>query len=954
MKQLRLAILLVIVMITTLTATGLVRSDTAQALSGANWSAGRIIDDQIFNNSQAISVSQIQAFLNAKVPNCDTNGTQSSSHWYSAGNRYYTRAEWGALSGSPAPFICLKDYVENLSTGQSNLSNATAPVPGGLSAAQIIAGASSQYTINPEVLIVLLQKEQSLVTDDWPWATQYKKATGAYCPDTAACDVSHAGFGNQVYSAARLLRGYINNPGAYNYAPGTNSILYNPNAGCGRSTVHVETRATAALYNYTPYQPNAAALANLYGTGDSCSAYGNRNFWRMFNDWFGSTTGSVTIVKKENDATLYFRDKNTIRPIPSMAVLEAWGFTGDMVSTLDATTFNTLTLVGPNLSQVVKVNGSSDVFFIDSGHHYYVRPESVPVWGFSVDGALALPAETIQATLGAGNLGNNITANADNGSVYAVDGTQKRAFTSLDAYNSWTGGFGGITKVSDAYFNSLAAGSAISTNVFAYNSTPYLIDGAIKHKFAGSSSGLAPAAQTTMSDRLFYFYFSGSDMSYLLRSPAGGVYLLDDGVKLPIGSLDVANSWRPSGSYLNLSDSALRLLATGSLWTKNVVRANDSTVYLIDQKKFAMTADVLEGYTGGTLPPIVSDALLASIPSGAQPASDFVKSASDSTIYILDYGKKRPITSFSSYQALNGARNKTLQSISDSALNLLPTGANIASSFLKSDNGGISFDNGAYSTLSSVAAAQWGLKSQTPLTDSTLGRYTNNGALTNKIRSGNTYATLYQGIMYRTNSANIAGLWGMDNTTTVAVGSGLIDSFEGKVVGLSQFARNGDRPNDGTIYLVDDGHFIPIASGDLFVGLGANNASVVSVPETFLQSLQLASERAKLGTITAGHTYVFDNGQKREVNSSFTAYWTSGAGANNFASYTLNLVGILGGNGASIKRVVRTNDGSMYVLENGLKRPIHAYGTYLTNFSSEGYSDISDSLARSIDTGQAY
>ena len=37
-----------------------------------------------------------------------------------------------------------------------------------------------------------------------------------------------------------------------------------------------------------PYRPNAAALANLYGTGDACSAYGNRNFWRYFNDWFGN------------------------------------------------------------------------------------------------------------------------------------------------------------------------------------------------------------------------------------------------------------------------------------------------------------------------------------------------------------------------------------------------------------------------------------------------------------------------------------------------------------------------------------------------------------------------------------------------------------------------------------------------------------------------------------------
>jgi uncharacterized protein with LGFP repeats len=36
-------------------------------------------------------------------------------------------------------------------------------------------------------------------------------------------------------------------------------------------------------------RPNAASLAAGRGTGDSCSSYGNRNFWGYFTDWFGST-----------------------------------------------------------------------------------------------------------------------------------------------------------------------------------------------------------------------------------------------------------------------------------------------------------------------------------------------------------------------------------------------------------------------------------------------------------------------------------------------------------------------------------------------------------------------------------------------------------------------------------------------------------------------------------------
>ena len=56
-----------------------------------------------------------------------------------------------------------------------------------------------------------------------------------------------------------------------------------------RRRCYIQNQATANLYYYTPYQPNAAALRAGYGEGDGCSAYGNRNFYQYFTDWFGST-----------------------------------------------------------------------------------------------------------------------------------------------------------------------------------------------------------------------------------------------------------------------------------------------------------------------------------------------------------------------------------------------------------------------------------------------------------------------------------------------------------------------------------------------------------------------------------------------------------------------------------------------------------------------------------------
>jgi hypothetical protein len=42
-----------------------------EAVSAGDWKPGRIIDDAVFFNKNAMSVGQIQDFLNAKVPNCD-------------------------------------------------------------------------------------------------------------------------------------------------------------------------------------------------------------------------------------------------------------------------------------------------------------------------------------------------------------------------------------------------------------------------------------------------------------------------------------------------------------------------------------------------------------------------------------------------------------------------------------------------------------------------------------------------------------------------------------------------------------------------------------------------------------------------------------------------------------------------------------------------------------------
>lgn len=180
--------------------------------------------------------------------------------------------------------------------------------------------------VSQAALLVLLEKEQGLVTDSTPTDRQFRSATGYGCPDTAACDSLYYGFFNQVYNAAHQFKVYQSTPTRWNYQAGrSNRILWHPNADCGSSQVTIRNQATAGLYIYTPYQPNAAALRNLYGSGDSCSSYGNRNFWRLYTDWFGSTSdGPVSsFVKVATDDSVYLVSGGQKHPVTDFAVYQA-------------------------------------------------------------------------------------------------------------------------------------------------------------------------------------------------------------------------------------------------------------------------------------------------------------------------------------------------------------------------------------------------------------------------------------------------------------------------------------------------------------------------------------------------------------------------------------------------------------------------------------------------------
>jgi len=252
-----------------------------------------IIDDSVFNNFNSMSSAQVDSFLNGFPNSCI-----SSNHGFSAPDPTGYNPTNGFLYG------------------------------GNVTAGKVITDAAQAYSLNPEVLLATLQKEEGLVKGDGPYgcsALAISASVGYGCPDsgtsynysgvnlysingtavtsvngTCVNSASKAGFAQQIIHAAWLLkfgqqrsRGNISwavvkgnwdnsdDPqscyggptlqGTFAVCPSSPATFHDGYYTIDGTSVHMNSGATAALYWYTPH------------------FHGNQNFYTIYTQWFGST-----------------------------------------------------------------------------------------------------------------------------------------------------------------------------------------------------------------------------------------------------------------------------------------------------------------------------------------------------------------------------------------------------------------------------------------------------------------------------------------------------------------------------------------------------------------------------------------------------------------------------------------------------------------------------------------
>ena len=285
-----------------------------EAIEPSSFNAGYLIDDSVFYDSNTMTAVEIQKFLDDKSPACDMWGTGLiTGRTYPDGSKVTTgttraayskvmREKYGKTQYHDPPYVCINKYYENPETHQTLYETQGVATAGMKSAAQIIYDVAQEYSINPQVLLVMIKKESLVWGDNWPLKYEYNTVMGYGCPDNAPCNEAYYGFYNQVQKAAWQFKYYREHPTSYHYKPNqNNNVYYHLNMACGTKQVYLENIATTSLYIYTPYTPNDAALRAYPGTGDGCSSYGNRNFYMFFKEWFGDTYEKINpITQKYN------------------------------------------------------------------------------------------------------------------------------------------------------------------------------------------------------------------------------------------------------------------------------------------------------------------------------------------------------------------------------------------------------------------------------------------------------------------------------------------------------------------------------------------------------------------------------------------------------------------------------------------------------------------------------
>lgn len=325
-------------------------------------------------------------------------------------------------------------------------------------AAELIYDAASSAGLNPQVILVTLHKEQSLILGEFSTDAALQRALdrslGFGCPDEGGCQDIFLGFYHQLFGnfdgsgnryigmPASLVRSFYFEVGGVRVGRGpmvdaNNNAFGNgnrvrvsrkgdtinlentqgpPNNAAPTQTVTLSNFATTALYRYTPHVYN-----------------GNYNFWKFFTAWFRYANG--TLMTSAGDPKIYIIDNGLRRPISSF-VIQQRGLNAAAVITVSPSEFLEFTLgdvMVPSDGTILK-NPTNQHYLIDEGKRKLLSTFVATQRKLDLSQAALVSDEEIMSYPDGGRAlpeEGTLVKSKDNPAVYMIVNNQKRLLSAF-------------------------------------------------------------------------------------------------------------------------------------------------------------------------------------------------------------------------------------------------------------------------------------------------------------------------------------------------------------------------------------------------------------------------------------------------------------------------------------------------------------------------------------------
>ena len=328
----------------------------------------------------------------------------------------------------------------------------------------------------------------------------------------------------------------------------------------------------------------------------------------------------------------------------------------------------------------IQPSGGTAIYLYDSGKKYMFSPDSYQAWGKQLD--YRFTSTAVSQIADGGSV--PILISSSGGANYLADSGLKKIY-SASTQSAWGLNNTQFTPMTDRSLARLASSKVLNL-IKGPDATVYQIGSGAKHPIPSLADfyglGFSWSGVDTVDNATLAQLSTGPLLfvpGAIVREPNGAVFIINSGYEaLGVTSSTLFNRfgllW---GSVRNIGSTTLNGYAMNNLQT--LLKSNsDGSYYEIENgvKHYASTnAYGASEYNMSSWPfNSVDSKVLNVIKTGPQ-LTQYLQ-GSGSTVFYIQNGQKRGITSSSEFYSLGGSWSKVVK-VSDSFLSEIPTGASI-------------------------------------------------------------------------------------------------------------------------------------------------------------------------------------------------------------------------------------------------------------------------------------